>query len=405
MNTVSAPWLSIIGIGDDGLDGLSPIARSALDAAEVIFGGERHRAMLGDDGREIHGWSSPFRDSIDRILSYRGRQVAVLATGDPLWFGAGTTLLRIIPVQNVRIFPSPSAFSLAAARMGWSLPDAECLTAHGQAVETIIPFITPSARLLILCRDGDTPGEIATLLRDRGFGDSPMTAMSHMAGAQETSCEGTAADWNSGTLSALTTVAVDCVASADALLLSPAPGLPDEAFAHDGMLTKREVRAATLAALVPLPGQTLWDVGAGCGSVAIEWCRAARHAKAVAIESDEKRLAFIRTNAMTLGAPRLKIVDRRAPDALTDLPPPNAVFIGGGLTTGGLVEACWEALSPSGRLVANAVTIEGENRLIAAQDRYGGELVRIAISRAVSIGTMHGWRPMMPVTQWRAHKK
>jgi precorrin-6Y C5,15-methyltransferase (decarboxylating) len=398
------PWLSIIGIGDSGLDSLTPIARSALESADIIFGGERHLKFLGDDARDLQSWSSPFANSIERVLSHRGKPVAVLATGDPLWHGAGSALLKTIQTEEIQVYPSPSAYSLAAARMGWAIENTICLTVHGRKLETIIPSITPNAQLFILCHNGNTPYEVASLLDNRGFGDSEITALSHLGGTEEAICKNTASEWNVRDLPNLTTVAVRCIAGPDAIILPTTPGLPDDVFDHDGKLTKHEIRAATLAALSPLPGQHLWDVGAGCGSIAIEWCRAASRATASAVETNAKRLNSIRTNAMALGVPSLEIIDGQAPDALQTLSKPDAIFIGGGLSTDNIVETCWDALPRHGRLVANAVTIEGETRLIQAQASYGGELVRFAISRAEPVGSFQGWRPMMPVTQWRITK-
>ncbi|MDA1323395.1 MAG: precorrin-6y C5,15-methyltransferase (decarboxylating) subunit CbiE [Proteobacteria bacterium] len=397
------PWLSIIGIGDDGLDGLSPVTRSVLNSAEIVFGGRRHLAALGDDAREHIEWLTPFAESVEILTRYQGRAVAVLATGDPMWFGAGSTLVRTIPLSEMRIIPAPSAFSLAAARLGWPLDEVDCLTVHGRPMESVLPFIVPGAKLLIYGHDGETPKKLAALLRERGFGDSDMIALSHLGGAEEAVCRATALNWAEAVPS-LTTLAIACVAAADATILSTAPGLPDEAYLHDGQLTKREVRAATLAALAPLRNQLLWDVGAGCGSIGIEWCRAAKGARACAFESDPSRLDMIRANALALGVPDLDIVEGQAPDILTGRPGPDAIFIGGGLSADGMVDRCWAALKPGGRLVANAVTIEGEQRLAAAHQSLGGELIRLAISRAGPVGDFTGWRPLMPVTQLRVSK-
>lgn len=399
------PWLSIIGIGDDGLDGLSPVARSVLDAAEIICGGGRHLAMLGDDPRERIEWAIPFADSIDGLIELRGRAVAVLASGDPMWFGAGSTLVRAIPASEMRIIPAPSAYSLAAARLGWALDEVDCLTVHGRRLETIFPFVVPGARLLIYCHNGDTPRKLASLLGERGFGDSQLTALSHLGGSDESEHAATAREWGEATVPTLTTLAIRCVASGEARYYSRVPGLPDEAYRHDGQLTKREVRAVTLAALAPLRGQRLWDVGAGCGSIGIEWCRAAKGASAIAIESKPERTALIRDNILALGTPNLEIVEGAAPGALNDLVPPDAVFIGGGLSANGVWEMCWAALKPGGRLVANAVTFEGEQQLVAIHKEAGGELIRLAVSRAGPVGEFEGWRPMMPVTQIRVTRR
>ena len=397
------PWLSILGIGDDGLDGLSPVARSVLDSAEIVFGGKRHLAALGDEARQHEEWRSPFSDSIEILMRYKGRTVAVLATGDPMWYGAGSTLARTISASEMRIIPAPSAFSLAAARMGWPLDEVDCLTAHGRPIESVLPFILPGAKLLVYGHDGETPKKLAAILRERGFGDSDMIALSHLGGSEEAEHRATALTW-AETVPSLTTVAIACAAAPDATVLSTTPGLPDDAYLHDGQLTKREVRAATLAALAPLRNQLLWDVGAGCGSIGIEWCRAAKGARASAFESDPSRLDMIRANALALGVPELDIIEGRAPDALAGRPTPDAIFIGGGLSADRMVDRCWAALKPGGRLVANAVTIEGEQQLVAAHQSLGGELIRIAISRAGPVGDFTGWRPLMPVTQLRVRK-
>jgi precorrin-6Y C5,15-methyltransferase (decarboxylating) len=397
------PWLSIIGIGDDGLDGLSPVARSVLTAADIVFGGKRHLAMLTDKAQEQVEWTSPFSDSIDLLKNYKGRSVAVMASGDPMWFGAGSNLARTIPPSETRIIPAPSAFSLAASRLGWAIDEIDCLTVHGRPLESVLPFIVPGAKLLIYCHDGDTPNKLAAVLRERGFSNSHMTALSHLTGAKEASCHATAKDWTK-TVPSLTTMAVACVAKPGATILSTVPGLPDDSYQHDGQLTKREIRAATLAALMPLRNQVLWDVGAGCGSVGIEWCRAAKGARAYAFESDPKRLNMIRANALALGVPDLNIIDGRAPETLAGQPDPDAIFIGGGLTTENTMDCCWNALKAGGRLVANAVTVEGEQQLATTHKALGGELTRIAISRAGPVGDFLGWRPMMPVTQLRVSK-
>ena len=399
----AAPWLSIIGIGDDGLDGISPVARSVLDSAEIVFGGPRHLAMLGNEVCEQVEWQSPFAKSIDHLIEHRGRAVAVLATGDPMWFGAGSTLVKSIPASEMRIIPAPSAFSLAAARLGWPLDQVDCLTVHGRPLESILPFFIPGVKLLIYCHDGETPEKLASLLKMRGYGDSAMISLSHLGGTSEKMLRATAKNWTE-IVPSLTTLAIECVAGADARILSMTPGLPDDAFQHDGQITKREVRAVTLAALVPLRNQLLWDVGAGCGSIGIEWCRAAKRAQACSFESDPARVELIQANALALGVPDLSIVGGTAPDTLAGRQFPDAIFVGGGLTAEGMMDTCWDALNPGGRLVANAVTVEGEQQLASAHKKLGGELTRIAISRAAPVGGFQGWRPMMPVTQFRTIK-
>ncbi|MGF1612026.1 MAG: precorrin-6y C5,15-methyltransferase (decarboxylating) subunit CbiE [Kiloniellales bacterium] len=403
------PWLSVVGIGEDGLDGLSPSARALVDAAEVLVGGARHLAMVPEDGpgtrRERLAWPKPMDAVIPEIVSRRGKRVCVLASGDPSCFGAARKLLRAVPLQEMAIVPAPSAFSLACARLGWSLPDVESLSLHWRPIAGLQSHVLPGNRLVILSRDSETPGQIAALLRARGYGRSRMAVLGRMGGPQETRVDGLAASWNANELPDLNVVAVECVADPGAPLLARVPGLPDDAFRNDGQLTKRELRAACLAALAPVPGQRLWDVGAGCGSIAIEWLRAEPRAGAIAIERKSERIALIAENVAALGVPELEVREGEAPAALQCLPPPDAVFIGGGLGIEGVFETCWKALSPGGRLVANAVTLDGEAALLAWHAQVGGSLTRIAVSRAEPLGNRLAWRPLMPVTQFAAVKR
>jgi precorrin-6Y C5,15-methyltransferase (decarboxylating) len=375
-----------------------------VEAAELIVGGERHLAMLPPaiQGRRLC-WAAPLSRTVEEIVAQRGHPVAVLATGDPMHFGIGVTLARAVPVSEILMLPAPSAFSLAAARLGWPLADCECLTVHGRPLARFTGFLHPGARLLLMSHDGTTPAEIAAELVRRGFGGSRLILLEHMGGQRERILEATADAWTIEQTADLNTLAIECRAGSDAVSYPRLPGLPDEAFQHDGQLTKREIRAATLAALAPLPGQRLWDVGAGCGSIAIEWLRAGHEMKAIAIESDAKRLGFIAGNAAALGTPEIEVLAGKAPQALENLAPPDAVFIGGGMTDE-IVERCWAALPAGGRLVANVVTVEGEAGLARHRAVLGGTLTRIAVSRAEPIGSRLGWRPMMPVTQWAAVK-
>ncbi len=398
------PWLSLVGIGEDGLAGLTPAARALVDDAELLVGGERHLAMLPEDGCERLAWSSPFSASLEEVVARRGNRVCILTSGDPLWYGVGATLLQHIPRAEVSILPGRSAFTLAAARLGWPLAEVETLTLHGRPLALLQSFIQPGAKLLALSEDAKTPAAVADLLTERGYGQSLMTVLEHLDGAQERRVDGRAAEWSANDLADLNTLAIDCVAGPDTMLLPRTPGLPDDAFRHDGQMTKREVRAATLSALVPVAGQLLWDVGAGCGSVAVEWLRAAPRSRAIAIERKAERRAMIAENAECLGTPSLQIVAGDAPAALDGLEAPDAVFIGGGTSNEDLIAACWQALKPGGRLVANAVTLEGEQALLAWQKQRGGSLTRIAISRAEPVGPFRGWRPAMPVTQYASIK-
>ena len=397
-------WLSVIGIGEDGLDGLAPATRAIIDAAEVLIGGARHLAMLPDDGRERLAWPSPLRLLLDRLDGYRGRRVCILATGDPMCFGIGSTLVRRIARAEMLIIPAPSALALTCARLGWPEHEVELLTLHGRPLALLEPYLQPRARLVILSDGAGTPAEVAARLAERGYGDSGMTVLEHMGGPAERILEGSAADWPHPPGADLNTIAVALSAGPDAARWPRVPGLPDDAFAHDGQLTKREVRAVTLSALAPTSRALLWDVGAGSGSIGIEWMRADPRCRAIAIEPKPQRRAMIAENATALGVPTLEIIDGTAPEALTGLAPPDAVFIGGGVSAGGVIEACWAALRPGGRLVANAVTLEGEAALLAQCGRRGGTLTRIAVSRAAPMGPYQSWRPLMTVTQWAVTK-
>ena len=397
-------WLNIIGLGEDGLDALPQRLRALVDQAELIVGGARHLAMAADAKAEKQSWASPLSRTIDEIWARRGRPVVVLATGDPMHFGIGVALARRVPAAELAVHPHISAFSLAAARMHWPLAEVDCLTIHGRPLELLIGAAAPDRKLFLLAHDGGSPAEITRLLTELGYGESEVTVLEHMGGSRERVYAGRAAGWNFPRAADLNTIAVLCRAGQDARLLSLAPGLPDEAFAHDGQLTKREIRAATLAALRPLPGQMLWDVGAGCGSVAIEWLRTHRSLAAIAIEADPARQELIARNAAALGTPFLKLIKGTAPQSYDGLPEPDAVFIGGGLSEDGVIEQAWARLKPGGRMVANAVTAEGETRLLAWRERHGGGMTRLSVARLSPVGDLHGWRPLMPVTQWAGTK-
>ncbi|NCO87660.1 MAG: precorrin-6y C5,15-methyltransferase (decarboxylating) subunit CbiE [Rhodobacterales bacterium] len=403
MTDAPHPWLHIVGIGEDGIDGLLPATRAIVQSAEVILGGDRHHLLAGVEGAERIAWPSPFDAMIDTIRALKGRRAVVLVTGDPLWFSVGARIGRAIPPAEIVYHPQVSAFQLAAARMGWSLPDVETLTVHGRPTEQMIAFIQPDARLLILTTGSETPGQIARFLTDRGYGGARMTVLAAMGGADEARFDGTARDW-AHVVPAFNTLAVECIAAPDAALQPRVPGLDDLLFRSDGTMTKQEVRAATLARLMPMRGALLWDIGTGCGSVAIEWMRAARYARAVGIEPRADRRAMAAANALALGTPQLRLIAGEAPAALAGLDAPDAIFIGGGLSEA-VFDAAWAALRPLGRLVANAVTLESEAVLIGLHARHGGALVRIQIARAEPVGRLTGWRPLMPVTQWALVKR
>ncbi|KAA0680505.1 precorrin-6y C5,15-methyltransferase (decarboxylating) subunit CbiE [Azospirillum brasilense] len=405
ISTGPGRWLSVVGIGEDGWDGLSPAARALVEGAELLAGGTRHLALVPEQaGQERLPWPSPLSDAYPALLERRGRRVCVLASGDPSWYGIGATLSKLVPVEELSIVPAPSSFSLAAARLGWPLQDCGTLTVHGRPLELVVPHLQPGARLLVLCWDGTTPAKLAALLTARGFGPSRLTALESMSGPRERSIVATAEEWSAERVADLNTLAVECIAAPGARALPRTPGLPDDWFEHDGQITKREIRAVTLSWLAPRRGELLWDVGAGSGSIGVEWMLSDPTNRAIAVEHKADRAARIPANAAAFGVPGLELVRGKAPDALGGLPAPDAVFIGGGLTNDGVLDACWSALKPGGRIVANAVTLESEAMLIATHKRLGGQLSQIAVSRAAPIGGFTGWRPLMPVTLWLAEK-
>ena len=393
-------WLTVIGMGEDGWEGLSNRARLAIKATDVIVGSQRLLDLLPKIKAERHEWPQPFSAIFEQIKPMRGRNTVILATGDPMNFGVVRKLKELIPFEEMTIIPHLSAFSLAASRMGWSLPDCDTLTIHGRPAANLEAFIQPEAKLIVLTADKTSIPEIARRLAARGFENSVITVLENLGGERER-----VSHFDPHTdYSDLNTVAIQCIASPKAKIYSRLAGLPDEAFVHDGQLTKREVRAATLAALAPAPDQLLWDIGAGCGSIAIEWMRSTRGSEACAIEPNPERQAMIATNADQLGTPRLKIIQSNAPEGLAGLPTPHAVFIGGGISDAGVFEAAWAALKSGGNLVANVVTIEGEMHLYDLQEKHGGHLVKMDISNLTKVGPYRAVQPRMSVTQWRVQK-
>ncbi|MDD2032010.1 precorrin-6y C5,15-methyltransferase (decarboxylating) subunit CbiE [Pseudomonas sp. 39167] len=391
------PWLTVVGIGEDGFKGLGRAARHALLQASRILGSERQLALLplcirGE--REL--WPSPF--SLEPLLARRGDPVCVLASGDPMFYGVGASLAKHLPGEQMRVIPAPSSCSLAAARMCWPLQEVVTLSLVARPLAALSAHLSTGVRLLLLSNDRHSPAAVAALLRERGFGPSPMTVLEHLGGAAERRIESCAAQWSDPTVADLNLIAVECRAEPSALRLSRLAGLPDTAFEHDGQLTKRDVRAITLARLAPMPGELLWDVGAGSGSIGIEWMRAHPSCRALAIEADEGRQGLIERNRDTLGVPGLQLIRGRAPQALEGLEPPDAVFIGGGVTREGVLDACWARLKPGGRLVANAVTLQSEMTLMNWRELHGGELTRIHIAQAQPLGEFDTWRQALPIT-------
>jgi precorrin-6Y C5,15-methyltransferase (decarboxylating) len=399
-----APWLFIVGIGEDGREGLSAAALQVLQDADVVFGGKRHLALAGPHLGETVVWPSPMTEAYPLILERRGQRVCVLASGDPFYYGIGAELARLVPADEIACFPHISAFSLAAARLGWSLPECACVSLHGRALERIIPHLQPNARILALSWDGTTPGRVADLLVERGLGDSDIIVLEAMGGPREHVLHARAGRFSLADIDPLNVIAVKVAAGPDARIVTLACGLEDQWFENDGQLTKAEVRAVTLSALAPRAGELLWDVGAGAGSVSIEWMLRHPANRAIAIESRRDRVERIQRNATRLGAPDLRTIVGQAPEALMGLPRPDAVFIGGGASDEGVIDICWNGLRPGGRLVINAVTLETEQALTARFIEHGGTLKRIALSRIEAVGSMHGWRAAMPVTQWAVTK-
>jgi precorrin-6Y C5,15-methyltransferase (decarboxylating) len=400
-------WLSIVGIGEDGVAGLSPVAQKLIASAELVVGGKRHLGLANGliRGRRL-AWPSPIDAALPEIEKHRGRPVVVLASGDPFHYGVGDLLLRSIPADETLCLPQSSSFSLAASRLGWSLQDVALVSLHGRALEGIVRYLQPGARILALSWDGDTPAKLARLLVERSMGDSALTVLEAMGGPRERVRRTTAAGFDLGNVAPLNTIALEVAASDGAVVLGLAAGLADSLFEHDGQLTKREVRAVTLSALAPHQGELLWDVGLGAGSIAVEWLLRHPSLKAIGIEAEPERAARAARNAASLGTPDLEIVQKRAPEAFDGLPTPDAIFLGGGLSDPAVFEAAWSALKPGGRLVANAVSLQSEARLIELFQRHGGELVRLDVAKAGKAGTgaVFVWRPAAPIIQWRARK-
>ena len=397
------PWLTVIGVGVDGLDDLPPALRALIDNAEVLTGGDRQLEMAPYTGAIRIAMQSPIEAALDKLAEHRGKRVVALASGDPLHYGIAATFLRRFPASEMHVIPHHSAFTLACARMMWARQDAIDLSVHGRPLVALQRHIQPGAKLLILAQDGATAADLAKLLVQRSFGPSRIAAFEHLGGLDETVIAATAEGWALPRTRDLVTLAVECLPGPAPILLPVTPGLPDNAFEHDGQLTKRETRAVTLSTLAPKPGETLWDVGAGAGSVSIEWLRADPTMKAVAIERDPARADRIARNALALGASELQIVRGEAPVALDGLPPPDAIFLGGSVSAPGLIEACWVALPAGGRLVANAVTDASLAALVKHRTLHGGDLICIAISR-IDEREQRGWRALLPITQLHSIK-
>ena len=397
--------ITVVGIGADGWSGLSETARTAVLSADEVIGSERQLALLPAAAAAGRAWPSPITPLLDELVALEAGAICVLASGDPMLHGIGATLARRIPNGRLWVISHASAFALACARMGWPEAEVELVSAVARPADVVARVLQPGRRVVAYSTGADGAAGVARVLCDRGYGASGFVVMEQLGGGAEAVIASTAGEFGDRLVDPLHAIAITCARAPRVPLLPLVPGLPDAAYEHDGALTKRHIRAATLAALAPTPGGLLWDIGAGSGSIAIEWLRAERTARAVAVEPRTDRAERIARNAGHLGVPALEIVIGTAPAALAALEPPDAVFIGGGLTTPGVVEAAWQALGSGGRIAANAVTLEGEQALIAARALYGGELVRLEVSHAEPIGSFTAWRASLPIVQWSAEKR
>ncbi|SEQ15886.1 precorrin-6Y C5,15-methyltransferase (decarboxylating) [Ectothiorhodospira magna] len=400
------PWLSIIGLGEEGVEALSPAARTLVETAVLVVGGTRHLTLAAPLIRgEALPWASPLSDTLPRILARRGDPVVVLASGDPFFFGVGSTLLRHLPAREMCCLPHPSSVSLAAARLGWAQQACAVVSLTGRPLETLRPALQPGARLFVLTADQDSPGQICQALTHWGFGETAVTLMEALGGPGERQRQVRAQDFDLQDIQPLNLLALEVAAAPDAAIIPLAPGLPDDWFEHDGQITKREIRAITLSSLRPRAGALLWDVGAGSGSIGIEWLLTHPGNRAIAVDSHPERAARAARNAAALGVPRLEVRVGRAPAVLAGLPRPDAIFIGGGARDEAVIHQCWAALGPGGRLVVNGVVLETEQVIQRAWQRYGGTLTRLSVERLEPVGSLHGFRPAMPVMQWAVDKR
>jgi precorrin-6B C5,15-methyltransferase / cobalt-precorrin-6B C5,C15-methyltransferase len=404
MNADGEAHLTVVGLGADGIEGLGARARDAVLGAELLIGSERQLNLVPPTAATRRAWPSPIGPLIDALVSGGEGSACILASGDPMLHGIGATLARRVEPGRLTVIAAPSAFSLACARLGWDGTSTALASTLNAPPESVARLLQPGRRVVVYTHGQNGPSTLAGMLCERGLGPSRMVLMQQLGAADERLADGLAEGWKDQPPQEPYLVAIECRAGSGASPNALIPGLADDAFIHDGQITKREVRAITLALLAPLPGELLWDVGAGSGSIAIEWLRAEPTVRAIAVEQHDERFQRIADNAARLGVPALKVIHGTAPQALTGLDPPDAVFVGGGVSIPGLLEACWQPLVPGGRIVANTVTLEGERRLAEMRDLHGGSLRRISIEHAGPLGSLTAWRPQLPIVQWHARK-
>lgn len=384
---MSAPWLSVVGCLPSGA--LAPTAPADTLRAEAVFGSARLLAATGVEVQRRRPWPVPFSCGIDAVLSRRGRPTTVLASGDPMHFGVGATLASRLPRGELRVHPAPSAFSLAAATLAWPLQEVRCLSLHAAPPEPILEAAAHGRRLLVLTRDGAAPAAIAAVLTGAGFGDSAVTVLEALGSADAAVVDGTAKTLT-GRFHDLNVLAVACASCGPVDL---------DALEHDGCVTREEVRTLTVAALAG--GAHLWDVGAGSGSVALEWCRGG--GRATLFEVDPHRAEAARRNVAAREAPA-RVLAGPALERMADAAPPDRVFLGGAVSDEATFLAAWERLAAGGVFVSNAVTLEGEAATLSRFRARGGALTRIALAHSGAVGRLSALRPAMPVLQWRVVK-
>jgi len=402
---VQKKWLTVVGIGEDGVPGLGLKALVAVQNATFVFGGERHLAMLGSNisaTRQV--WTQPLSESLRKLVELRGQKVVVLASGDPMFYGIGTTIIDHIPLDEIDIIPHPSSFSYACARLGWSMQDVVCRSIHARPLEALTKDIVDASRLIVLAHDGQSPAKLAELFIALGFGDSVFHILENLGGTREKITHLNATEIAQRSFADLSVIAIECHGDGSEIRQIANTVLPDSAFTHDGQLTKQDIRAVVLAHLAPKYNELLWDVGAGCGSIAIEWQRLGRDCRAIAIEKNPTRCDFIRRNGEILEIEGLEVIEADAPDVLDALEAPHAIFIGGGFVESGVSARCWQSLRPGGRMVATAVTLETEAQFHAFAAETQARLIRINLSEVEPLRRYHIWRPALPVTLMVAYK-